>query len=184
MPAKKYTPQQQAELDLLTAVHLEKVKAKAVLRATIEAQLADALNDLSIKESQQANRALDAKITKTDIGRALGTANWQTIEAILARTAGDLTASDFDPLNERYSVEGDQIRVTLTADEARDVLKNFGQQYTSGMPLSALFGLHGSAWVFEGDGWLAEFGCEHPVSLWSHDEGNRVELAEWAGERP
>jgi hypothetical protein len=82
---RPYAPHQQAALDLLAAAHLAKVKAKATLRATIEAQLASALNDLAVKESEQANRALIVGVKKADIGRAIGTTNWDTLQAVLAR---------------------------------------------------------------------------------------------------
>ena len=191
MAGRKYSPQQQAELDLLAAVHLEKVRAKAVLRATIEAQLADALNDLSIKESQQANRALASKVTKTDIGRALGTANWETIESVLARTAGDLTAADFDPRNKRYTLTNGNVQVTL--DDA--MLAEIAGWWDTPPEILAEAVREGYGWALYAVAPPTAFGIEipvqvgpfggrmirHPVELWLDAENgkNKKDLVDW-----
>lgn len=183
MAGRKYTPQQRAELDLLAAVHMEKVKAKAVLRATIEAQLADVLNDLSIRESQQANRAFAVKVTKTDIGRALGTANWETIEAVLARTAGDLTAADMDPRNKTFALETpDLIRVALDDDQMAIMSKD--RFYPEGVDRTGHFERTSFGWAYrmrEFEPMPVQDGYSWPVREWA-DAANLAELTEWAKE--
>lgn len=182
MANRKYDHQQQAELNLLSEMHVEHMKAKAVLRSQIQAQLTDALADMEIKKSQQANKALAAKVTKTDIGRAIGTSNWETIEAFLARTARDFTAADFDPLNKRYTWEGERIRVTLTQDEAIEEFSDFPAYRYTNQPLSALFERVNGGWIRVSDASepLLYDGAEHPVALWGRKQANRDEIASWA----
>lgn len=131
MAGRRYTPAQKAAIGLLQQVHMEKVQARATLKMQIEAAFKDSLVDIGIRESQAANAALAAGITKTDIGRAMGTANFETIKAVLARTAGDLTAADFMPAETQRFVlvtppEGltpAKIRVTMEGDDWEKFVK-------------------------------------------------------------
>lgn len=117
MPRRKYDSAQQAALDMLARVHMDKVQTKAVIRARIEADLREAVNDLELKESYAANVAFGLKVSKTDIGRALGTANFTTITDCLGRTAHDAVVADFvpvDPMSEAIAWDADARMFTVT----------------------------------------------------------------------
>lgn len=108
-----------ATLQGLAEAHTNKIEGRARLRTEIEAVLRDRLIDLELKESIAANEAIAAGASKTAVGRALGTANWQTIEAVLARTAGDIPteARVIDPLDERYFFDTEGTTLKLQLDD-------------------------------------------------------------------
>lgn len=82
-----YSSDQQAKLDALAAIHLQRVHQKSSRRLQIETQVREALDALQTRESLAANEALALGVSKTKIGRAMGTSNWDTLSAVLARTA-------------------------------------------------------------------------------------------------
>jgi hypothetical protein len=108
-----------ASLKTVEAAHADKIAGRSKLRLDIEEMLRDRLIDLELKESRAANEALAAGASKTAVGRAMGTANWQTIEAVLARTAGDVPTEKrvIDPLDERYSFDAEGKTLTVTLDD-------------------------------------------------------------------
>lgn len=134
MPRRKYTPQQAAALALIEEIHQEHVNAKATLRREIEQAFDDRMTDREIKKSLAMNAALAMGVAKTDIGRAIGTSNFETIKNLLARTAGDATLEDLviDPLSERYTFtpatgdSGPRLTVTLDGAELETALRRAG----------------------------------------------------------
>lgn len=97
MPRRKYDTKQSAILDALGSVHEEHIVAKARLRAEIEAAFKDRMTDYEIKKSRLMNEALGAGVAKTDIGRRIGTSNWDTLHSLLSRTADDYAAVTAKP---------------------------------------------------------------------------------------
>lgn len=103
------TPEQKAAIALVESIHLERVVAATKLRKEIEEQVRDKLIDIELRESRAANDAVKTGVSVTAVGRALGTANWLSIKAILARTADQPRVEDFmpaepvDPREARYS---------------------------------------------------------------------------------
>ena len=104
MSRRRYDATQRAALDALAAIHLEKVSSRAAMRLHLEAQLRGALNDLELRESRAANDALASNVTKTDIGRAIGTANWNTLHSVLDRI-GVLAQEPLDDCREPRLVD-------------------------------------------------------------------------------
>jgi len=100
MARRNYNPDQKAEMGLLESIHLEKVTRKAKIRQEIEDAMRDRLVEIELRESMQANACLNAGVSKTDIGRAVGTANFETIKNMLARTKNDKSSADFVPASE------------------------------------------------------------------------------------
>jgi hypothetical protein len=88
MGRRQYDADQREKLDALSAIHLQRVRQRAALRLQVEAQLRDALHGLEIRESRAANHALSLGVTKTDIGRAIGTSNWETLRKLLSLSSG------------------------------------------------------------------------------------------------
>lgn len=93
MPPKKLTPIQTAKLRTLESVHADYVSAKATLRAEIEAQFEQRLRDFELRESRLMNEAKQAGVPKTVIGRAVGLANWEVLEAKYLLTADEFLKS-------------------------------------------------------------------------------------------
>lgn len=143
MPKRKYDTQQQAELDLLAAIHEEKVMGRAVIRRRIEAELRDALNDLELKESAQANKCMALKVTKTDIGRAVGTANFDSINAMLARTSLDVAPERFIDEVTRFTFSRSEdghdniiVKVNMAGQDWDDYVKSITHTFRFGKDLS------------------------------------------------
>lgn len=82
----KTNAEQQQWLDTLSRknqqVRLHRLEARARLEKLIEQEL----SVLLVEQSQLANEALKAGVSKTRIGRAIGTANWDTIKEVLGLT--------------------------------------------------------------------------------------------------
>lgn len=93
MPPKKLTPIQTAKLRTLESVHADYVSAKATLRAEVEAQFEQRLRDFELRESRLMNEAKQAGVPKTVIGRAVGLANWEVLEAKYSLTAEEFLKS-------------------------------------------------------------------------------------------
>jgi len=81
--AKKYTPEQQDALVTVHELHVKRVGHKARLKLRLEEMLRAELADMKDAEAEAARHALALGVSKTAIGRAVGTANWNTIQAIL-----------------------------------------------------------------------------------------------------
>lgn len=92
--------QQQFELDVLRDIHAEIALKRSTLRAQIERELEKQMTALYARQSRQANTCINAGVSKTKVGRAIGTADWATIKRVL-----DLTANEFVP----EPVEGQSI---------------------------------------------------------------------------
>jgi len=188
MPKKIYSPAQLAHLKMVSEIHLKKVKAKALLRAEIEATLNDALNDIALEESRAANEAINAGVTRTDVGRALGTANWESIKNILARTENTFKAEDFDPRNQKFTLNPDNtITVTLTTDEVLWEQDNYMDVKNRNVPHSGTFEKHPvGGWHYkkqDGDPTFQVDGHVNPLTYWSRRAENIRELTEWAESR-
>lgn len=119
---RKYTQEQRNALQVLIALHGQKVHQKAVIRAQVEAEIAERIEKLSIKESRAASEAFELGVTKTDIGRAIGTSHWQTIQDTIMRTTlevADLAVGIADTLERRedgwYATSPDGCTMPLVA---------------------------------------------------------------------
>lgn len=93
MPAKRKTNEQLTKLKQLSEIHTGYIVAKAEMRALIEAEFETRLRDWELKESRAMNEAKRLGIPQTDIGRAVGTSNWDTLKAKYALTAFDFVES-------------------------------------------------------------------------------------------
>lgn len=85
------TPAQKSALEALHNTHIRLVHDKAVLRAEVEAQLRQKIAELEDLRAHAARQAQALGVSKSDMLRAIGTTNYNTIYAILDR-AGVATA--------------------------------------------------------------------------------------------
>lgn len=112
MPRRTYNPAQRVPLDRLGALHRDYIMERATIRERIQREYEAQLQKLMILKSQAANEAIRAGVAKTDIGRAVGTSNWETINELLSLTAGDWAVKDATiPFDEYFTWEGNNIRV-------------------------------------------------------------------------
>ena len=83
---KKLSAVAEARLERLREKHTEKMVAKANLKAEIEAAYRSKLRDLDFDESRLMNECLLAGVPKSRIGLAVGTQNWDRLNAMYALT--------------------------------------------------------------------------------------------------
>lgn len=83
--------EQQFELNVLRDIHAEIALKRSTLRAQIERELEKQMTALYARQSRQANTCINAGVSKTKVGRAIGTSDWATIKRVL-----DLTANEFE----------------------------------------------------------------------------------------
>lgn len=81
----RMSDEQEFKLSVLRRVHEELALKRTTLRAQIEERLQDELNSVYLRRAQAASECLSAGISKTKIGRAMGTSDWKTITDILAQ---------------------------------------------------------------------------------------------------
>lgn len=93
--ARIYSENQKVILRQLRILHEEHVTARKELRQKIEEEYEQRLSDYEFQESRLMNKALRTLgptgkgIAKTDIGRAVGLANWLVLESKYALTADE-----------------------------------------------------------------------------------------------
>jgi hypothetical protein len=84
----KLSPQAKSALEVLHEKHLN----YTIARATIESELKKELQIRLAGAKQERDRALriaaDSGVPKTQLGKAIGTSNYRTVQEILAKTEG------------------------------------------------------------------------------------------------
>jgi len=86
---KHYTPTQSAKLTQLRQLHADKIIFNATVEAEIRATIEQKSRDFELRESRMMNEAKALGVPKTEIGRAVGLANWSILEAKYALTADE-----------------------------------------------------------------------------------------------
>lgn len=184
----KLNPKQVALLQQVRAADENLRVAKKTADREARIIVADRITAFEAALDNIVRIAFEADIPRQRIGlEGLLTKNSTTVANILKRTeevAEALVAAN-NPLNSRYVLDSDQIRVTLTREEAEEAANNYGQSVPYGAPLSGLFERRSNGWSYKpgaDEPMPITHGYTHPVNLWSWDEGNRAELEGWAVE--
>lgn len=111
-----------AVLDAVTKSKTAYVTAKTTLEAKLREQLRSELSNLQTQIDIAVRLAFNEGQSKADIMRALGTKDYHTVNACLARTEGVEEVHGVDPLDATYRLEDDVLHVTY--------VKHGPQQYT------------------------------------------------------
>src|SRR4051812_39193138 len=82
----KLSTTQMVDLKAVAEAHEEVLNARRLLRAQIEEEFEKRFDDLLRKRSRAANAALANGVSKSRVGRAMGTTNWPQINEVLALT--------------------------------------------------------------------------------------------------
>jgi len=101
-----------AVLDAVTKSKTAYVTAKTTLEAKLREQLRSELSNLQTQIDVAVRMAYNSGESKADIMRALGTKDYHTINASLARTEGVEEVKGVDPLDAVYRLEDDVLHVT------------------------------------------------------------------------
>lgn len=122
----KLTTAQQVDLIALAEAHEEVMTAKRLLRAQIEAEFEKRFDDLLRKRSRAANAALAAGVSKSRVGRAMGTTNWPQINEVLALTETERVTeqtADRYLIGDGWSFDTETLTFELTAWRHRHTKK-------------------------------------------------------------
>lgn len=70
-------------LNAISAIHTERVIQRANMRAEIERMYEEKLYHFKLEEAKLMIEGLEMGISKTKLGRAIGTADWNTVQEML-----------------------------------------------------------------------------------------------------
>lgn len=91
----RLSPHAKASLDALSEKHRAFVIAKATIEAELKEELAERLSSFRLERDTALRLAEEAGVPRTQLGKAIGTSNYRTVQEILqategiSRTAGD-----------------------------------------------------------------------------------------------
>jgi len=102
-----------ARLDAVSKSKQAYVLAKSTLEQKLREQLKEELSNIQTQMDIAVRYAFDAGESKADILRALGTKDYNTLNASLERTRGVAEVVGSDPLDRVYSLTGDNVLVVV-----------------------------------------------------------------------
>jgi hypothetical protein len=123
----RLTPQAKSALDSLHEKHLAYTIAKGTIEAELKREANNRLGSIKQERDMALRLASDSGVPKTQLGKAIGTSNYRTVQEILAETDSVLRSSgESGPSSkiivERHSEVG-LYRVSIT---------NFGENSITG----------------------------------------------------
>lgn len=94
----KLSGSQQAAVNKVRALREKRTTERQSLRERIEAEFQVQLLGLEVELSQAVNEAVvREKVPKTQVQRALGTSNWDSLQKLMSLTSGDFSGVDAAP---------------------------------------------------------------------------------------
>jgi hypothetical protein len=124
----KLSPQAKSALDSLQEKHLAYTIAKGTIEAELKREASNRLSSIRQDRDMALRLAAESGVPKTQLGKAIGTSNYRTVQEILAETESVVRSSSGDPglsskiLVERHSEIG-LYKVSIT---------NFGENSLTG----------------------------------------------------
>lgn len=90
----RLSPHAKASLDALVEKHRAFVIAKATIEAEMKAELAERLSSFRLERDTALRLAEEAGVPRTQLGKAIGTSNYRTVQEILQATESFSKTSD------------------------------------------------------------------------------------------
>lgn len=146
----RLTPQAKSALDSLHEKHLAYTIAKGTIEAELKREANNRLGSIKQERDMALRLASDSGVPKTQLGKAIGTSNYRTVQEILAETDSVLRSGSVDTANkgnvivERDSENDGVYKVSIS---------NFGENSLNGTAYfvfsidGELEFLHGEAFV-------------------------------------
>lgn len=120
----RLSPHAKASLDALAEKHLAYTIAKATIEAQLKQELAERLSSYKSERDMALRLACEAGVPRTQLGKAIGTSNYATVQEILALTeVAEQSASG----NGKWSL------IWVSANRWSLSIKNLGLQGLSGV---------------------------------------------------
>lgn len=127
----RLTPNAESALDTLREKHIAYTIAKATIENQLKQELASRLATIRHDRDMALRLASEAGVPKTQLGKAIGTTNYRTVQEIMAATEGVVGSVDVGETRidvQRSTIEG-QYSVSVS---------NLGDQRVSGEVLVKL----------------------------------------------
>jgi hypothetical protein len=124
----KLSPRAETALDMLREKHIAYTIAKATIESQLKQELATRLSTIRHDRDMALRLAAEEGVPKTQLGKAIGTTNYRTVQEIMALTDGVVGSVD---------VGGTSIDVQASSDigEFEVTVTNLGEQRLSGVVL-------------------------------------------------
>ena len=114
-------------LDTLQEKHLAYTIAKTTIEQELKRELQQRLSAIRHERDMAVRIAADAGVPKTQLGKAIGTSNYKTVQDILAQVDSVIPSTFVPNVSGKMSVVGGSV-----ANEYIVTLNNFGDQGVSG----------------------------------------------------
>lgn len=90
----KLSPNAETALDMLREKHIAYTIAKATIESQLKQELASRLSTIRHDRDMALRLASEAGVPKTQLGKAIGTTNYRTVQEIMALTEGVVASVD------------------------------------------------------------------------------------------
>lgn len=125
---RSYDLGQRTKLALLRQVHEDSVTARTEMRARIEEEYRERMEQFDYRKSRLMNELRGMGVAKTDIGLAVRLAHWPSLEALYALTAHEYTGAR-EPV-EQYTLWDGPLTKTGRYAFTVNWMEFDGQEYT------------------------------------------------------
>jgi hypothetical protein len=120
----RLSPHAKASLDALAEKHVAYTIAKATIEAQLKQELAERLSSYKQERDMALRLACEAGVPRTQLGKAIGTSNYATVQEILALT---------EVVEHSSSGNGNWSLVQVSSNVWSLSVKNIGVQNLSGV---------------------------------------------------
>lgn len=93
----KLSPQAKSALDSLQEKHLAYTIAKGTIETELKREATNRLSSIRQERDMALRLAAEAGVPKTQLGKAIGTSNYRTVQEILAETESVIRSSTAEP---------------------------------------------------------------------------------------
>lgn len=93
----KLSPQAKSALDSLQEKHLSYTIAKGTIETELKREATNRLSSIRQERDMALRLAAEAGVPKTQLGKAIGTSNYRTVQEIMAETESVIRSSTAEP---------------------------------------------------------------------------------------
>jgi hypothetical protein len=131
----KLSPQAKSALQVLQEKHLNYTISKSTIEAELKKELHSRLSGVRHERNVALRIAAESGVPKTQLGKAIGTSNYRTVQEILAQTDSNVDLNQFANQPTGISIEAHSENGLYTI-----MLSNFGENSVNGHAVVSLEG--------------------------------------------
>jgi hypothetical protein len=154
----KLSPQAKSALSALQEKHLAYTIAKTTIETELKREANNRLASIKHERDMALRLASDSGVPKTQLGKAIGTSNYRTVQEILAETEAVMRANDSAKPENSNTGKAETGSVLVERDPENDgvyrvAISNFGENSLSGSAYF-VFSLDGELEFVHGDAFV------------------------------